>query len=620
MKDENSLLEEDEENDYKIEEFCKTLNSQDYSNIESARDIRSNFESLNEIIEPLNETKIYFENPELKINKTFRSKLQIITPNKTLEKEDENLIKDIKCFQTGYEDSANEVINLVENVKKNVYELSGSVKSLIDAVEKTKIEYYDTLQEMITPLKIEADKIEKVDQKKISKEKKINYNDMKSKLDKSIRPYDQKLAQIIKDTQNILSNVKENINQYIDLLNSLDEPINTMLENLQKVFDLFEEKGMAFINIIYNYKTPEEKKQALTLFREIQDLHFQVVLLISENAQKLKKQEEIIKAKKLKYADDLQNIRTNNINLSSKLKELHDEEQNIMKEINDFLKFLNFKKEKYYLKELKGLQLYRINKQILTGTENLMKANKKIEADLTKLKKFVEEKDGSINEVFTLELAFIMDITGSMGGYLDFCKKQILSIINKIMEDSTVMVKLGFIGYRDDYDSRDEYIIYPELTKEVDMVKNFISQAKVGGGGDCEDMAGGLNYALKYKWKSRSRFALLIADAPCHGIQYHGLTGFDSYSSGDSRYKIDELVKNFAEQNINLMCLNIKDETKNLYNNFKLYYKNGQKKNSNSEIIVRDFNEDPINLADIIVIKAKELYSKRHEIVINDEN
>ena len=617
MQEESTLL-EDEENDYNIEEFCKQLNSKDYKDIQAAKNIFANFKSLNEILAPLNETKIFFENPELKIHKTLRTKLQIITPNIKLEKDDDNLIKDLKCYQIGHEDSANEVINLVKNVKNQFCELSNSVKSLIDAVEKTKVEYYNTLKDMINPLIIEEDKIEKVDQSKFTKEKKVNYNDMKTKLNKLIKPYDEKLAQIIKDTQDILGQVKENIYQYIDLLNSLDEPINSILENLQNIFDIFEEKGIAFVNIIYNYKTNEEKKKALIIFKEIQKLNSQIVLLMEGNAEKLKKQEEVIKSKKMKCAEDLNIIRTNNISLSSKLNELHEEEQTIMKEINDFLKFLNLKKEKYYQKELKGLQLYHINNQILSGTDNLLEANKKLEEDFTKLKKYVEEKDNTINEVFTLDLVFIMDITGSMRNYLNFCKQQILSVINKIMNDSTVMVKLGFVGYRDDFDSPDEYVIYPELTKEIEMVKNFISNTKVGGGGDCEDMGGGLNYALKYEWKSRSRFALLIADTPCHGMQYHGIVGFDSYSNGDPRYKIDELVKNFAEKNINLMCLNIGELTTNLYNNFKLYYKNGKKQNSNSEIIVKDFKEDPSNLADIIVSKAKELYSKRHETIITE--
>ena len=307
------------------------------------------------------------------------------------------------------------------------------------------------------------------------------------------------------------------------------------------------------------------------------------------------------------------------MNSSERLNQLQEESQNIIKEINDFLKFLNMENIKYPLKELKGLNLYHIKKQVIEGTENIIKANQKLEVDISKLKQFVQEKTENLNKVFTLDLAFIMDITGSMGTYLDFAKKQIITVINKIMENTTVMVKLGFVGYRDDFDSKDEYIVFPELTKELEKVKNFISSAKVGGGGDCEDMGGGLSKALDYKWKSRTRFAMLIADTPCHGIQYHGIQNFDSYQDGDPRYKIDEIVKQYASKNINLLCLNIKKETRILYENFKKYYESGKKPYSNSEILVRDFNEESSKLADIIVSKAKELYEKRHETTIIDE-
>ena len=76
------------------------------------------------------------------------------------------------------------------------------------------------------------------------------------------------------------------------------------------------------------------------------------------------------------------------------------------------------------------------------------------------------------------------------------------------------------MGYWGDYDSKDEYITYPELTKEVDMVKNFISQAKAGGGRDCGDMWRGLNYALKYKWKSSSRLHWFQFVCICVGLLF----------------------------------------------------------------------------------------------------
>ena len=63
---------------------------------------------------------------------------------------------------------------------------------------------------------------------------------------------------------------------------------------------------------------------------------------------------------------------------------------------------------------------------------------------------------------------------------------------------------------------------------------------------------------------------MLIADAPCHGVQYHEMTGgvdFDYYPDGDPEDKIDEIIQKYAEKNINLLCLNLKQTTVKLYNN-----------------------------------------------------
>ena len=612
MEDEENIMNEDNNDDI-IDDFCQKVNSEEFKGILSAKEIHSNFESMNEILETLNETKIFYENPQLRIINSIKPKLHIITPKKDLIKEDHDSIKDIKIFQNGYEESADEIISTVENVKINFADLSKSVKGLIDAIEQTKIEYFDTIKEMINPMIIEIENIEKVDTKKFNKEKLVNFKDMKEKLDKRIKLYDQQLATMIKDKKEILSQVNSNIQMYLQLLNSLDKPVNSMLEKIEALFNNFENKSNEFIKIIYNYTKPEEKTEAIKIFREIQKLNNKIVAIVTENENKLHLQNNEIKNKKVQCTEDLDKIRTNNMISSEKLPGLIEEKQNIMKEINELLKFLNKKKIIVYERQLKGLQLFHIKKQVIEGTEKILRANQKLEADSSKLKKFVKEKIDVINKVFTLDLAFIIDITGSMGSYLDFAKKQILNIINKIMEDSTVIVRLGFVGYRDYLDSKDPYIIYNKLTKKVEKVKEFISSAKVEGGGDCEDMGGGLTSALNYKWKSNSRFAILIADVPCHGEQYHGITDFDSYPKGDDKYKIDEIIQKIASQNINLMCLNIRDETKKLYENFKLYYKKGQKPGSNSEIIVKDFREEPSKLSNIIVTKAKEFYSKRHE-------
>ena len=177
---------DDESNDQLIDDFCNKVNTQEYKDIQTAKVIRSNFVSLNDILEELNETKIFYENPDLKLVKTIKKKLLIITPTKDLNIEDLNLIKDIKTFQEGFEENAEQTINTIDNVKKNFADLSKSVKNLIEAIEKTKVEYFDTLRDMIKPIIVEVEKIENIDKSKFNKEKMVNYNDRKNKLDKSI--------------------------------------------------------------------------------------------------------------------------------------------------------------------------------------------------------------------------------------------------------------------------------------------------------------------------------------------------------------------------------------------------------------------------------------------------
>ena len=76
-----------------LNEILMERRADEYQNILSGKEIFSNFEAMNEILEPLNKTKIFYENPGLKITKTLRSKIQIITPYKELNKDDQNLIK-----------------------------------------------------------------------------------------------------------------------------------------------------------------------------------------------------------------------------------------------------------------------------------------------------------------------------------------------------------------------------------------------------------------------------------------------------------------------------------------------------------------------------------------------
>ena len=607
----------EDDDDVKIDEFLDQLNLEEFQAVKSGKEIGSNFSALNEVLEPMNETQLLFENPELKIDKKIRNKVLVVIPMKAPNPEDDNFLKDIKLYKTIYELDAKKSNELVENVKENFTNLSGSVRALNNSVEKSKKDYFETIKLMMSPMTAQVEKLNKIEVNKFNKEKKLNYEDKRKILDDKIKEYDASLAKIIADKKKILQNVNQNLLTYINLMNKLDGPINSMIEEIENILNTFEEKSKDFINIIMNYSNPEEKKSAMKIFSEIQNLNNKIVALINDYSLQLIENKKNIEKQIQSCNNDLENIRQNNMSSSERMSELQEDTKEIIKDINDLLKFCSMKKIPQITKDLKGFQLFDIKSKMEEGTKNVIKANEKLEVNLSELKAFVKEKEEILKQVFSLDLVFIMDITGSMEKFVNFTKEKIKFIINKITEESTVIVRLGFMGYRDDLDVKTlEYYKFPELSSDVAYFKQSLESIRVGGGGDCEDMAGGLTRALEYDWKSKSKFAILIADAPCHGIQYHGITNFDSFPNGDPRYKIDEIIKKYATKEINLLCLNIVDKTKKLYENFEKYYNRGKKNDSLANIEVQDFSELE-NLASMIVSKSKEFYSRRHENTTN---
>lgn len=607
MSDEE--IDENFDEDEEMDIFISTLSQDDYKQILSAPEIRSNFETMNEILEPLRDAENEFQNPSLKITKTVRSKLQIITPSKELDEKKTNYIKDILHFQKGYEINADETNKTIEIVKDSFKELSDSVTALIKLIENIRKKYFEHAKQMMSPITKKNEDFKNMDKSKLIGQVKTK-ND---KLNEKIKSYDQKLAKVIKDLKELFKRININIKGYLDLLNNLDKPINSMIEEIENIFNDFEEKSKSFINIIYN--SSNSKEDPFKIFNEIQELDKKIIQLIEKQKNILKSQEETLKKEKEKSTKDFNEIKKLEKESSKIINELQKETKNIISEINEILALCSLPKIDIQIEEFKGLEIDKIEEKVVQGTDNILKANTKFEGDLSKLKKFVEENDAKINEIVTLDLAFIMDITGSMQTYLDFVKEKILRIIDKITQDSNVKVKLGFVGYRDYLDSNDKYLIYPELTNNCQKVKEFISSAKAGGGKDCEDMGGGLQHALNYDWKSNTRFAILLADAPCHGEQYHEIKKFDSKPKGDPKYKIDQLVQKFAEKNIHLMCLNITQMTVKLYNNFVDYYQKGRKDKNSSSIfvgILEEGKKETEYLIDLIVKHAKEHYEKRH--------
>lgn len=127
-----------------------------------------------------------------------------------------------------------------------------------------------------------------------------------------------------------------------------------------------------------------------------------------------------------------------------------------------------------------------------------------------------------------LDVAFLLDATGSMGDEIDAVKEKIRTMIREIaLGDPVPDVRFGIVAYRD---RGDEYVtrVY-ELTRDIDLIVDNLDQIQAEGGGDYpESFNEGLHMAVQeLNWDSENgagKLIFLIADAPPHldyGDDYH---------------------------------------------------------------------------------------------------
>lgn len=129
-----------------------------------------------------------------------------------------------------------------------------------------------------------------------------------------------------------------------------------------------------------------------------------------------------------------------------------------------------------------------------------------------------------------VEVAFVLDTTGSMGGLIEGAKAKIWHIANQIvLGKPRPKVRMGLVAYRD---KGDEYVTKVfDLTDNIDQVYADLSGFVASGGGDGPE---NVNQALfdainKLSWsrnKSALRTIYLVGDYPPHN-EYTDVPTYD---------------------------------------------------------------------------------------------
>lgn len=178
----------------------------------------------------------------------------------------------------------------------------------------------------------------------------------------------------------------------------------------------------------------------------------------------------------------------------------------------------------------------------------------------------------------SLDLMFIMDCTGSMSSWIKAVKTELYNIIDNVLEEHEgARINMSVVAYRDHSDGNKRLQVLP-FTEMKDVVLSFVSELAAMGGGDApEDICGGFEEALKLNWTATAKYAVLIADAPCHGKRYHDLA--DSYPEGDPLgLDPEKQILEFAKRGINLYGIKIAAHTDKMYKIFNDVYQDVAKK------------------------------------------
>src|SRR5450432_3779183 len=119
-----------------------------------------------------------------------------------------------------------------------------------------------------------------------------------------------------------------------------------------------------------------------------------------------------------------------------------------------------------------------------------------------------------------VEVAFVLDTTGSMGGLIEGAKRKIWSIATAIVDSNPdADIRMGLVAYRD---IGDDYVTRKiELTRDIQDLYANLLELKARGGGDWpESVNEALDVAInKLQWTQSGdtrRIVFPVGDAPPH--------------------------------------------------------------------------------------------------------
>jgi len=181
---------------------------------------------------------------------------------------------------------------------------------------------------------------------------------------------------------------------------------------------------------------------------------------------------------------------------------------------------------------------------------------------------------------YFVDVAFLVDVTGSMQLWIDAVHQKLDEIINAInVKFPTAILRMAFVGYRDYTD--DEPVVSMDFRENPRELQDFVRSVVATGGSDqAEDIFAGLDCLLGLSWQSRYRHLIHIADAPNHGLRFHEPHIGDDFPYGipGTHATAETLLLQLCQKRIQYNFLRLNETTNKMVDEFNVVLRRYQKK------------------------------------------
>ena len=571
------------------------LKYQDALELMESKTIKDNHTLLDSTVESIEDSTLICENPEIELI-PMRTEVFYLIPDFLVNPTDPKIIelkKDIYLYKGGYESLCKRLNDFIDKISKQLKSLLDPSNALKNKINQIIKQFEEIVKNLCVPLISKQEGLDKsFDINMLSEKQKGEFfeerlsiiykvNEFKKESENLNRQYSQLFSQIYKAVQGICNTIKEIPKSLMDLQDQIEDAMSKFEEILEEFTEI--ENYDNFHDLLLRIK---ESFELINI--EMNKITKKIVDKINNLEIRFKDREKSFNILKEARNQTIQNLELKSKTINDNIKIVRDKYKQKALELPEI-----------YIKEIVAENLF---KQMDESIKCIKNVNDTVSEKLEEMKKEIDE----IIPKTSLDLLYLMDTTGSMEQYVDITKERLKEIMNKIKHEcSGVDIKLGFIGYKDVAEIKIGDYLDIDFTTKHESVKKKIESIKVGGGDDtAEDVAWAFEKALNKSWTSNARFAILVGDAPCHGIKYHEKDLMDDYPNGvpGREKEIEKLVEEMAQKNISLICIKLKDDTDIMFKLFKEIY--GKYENNK----INDTNEKNNLFFDIVPIKdPKEL-------------